>query len=110
MTLGVGAEGSILAIHPVLSSRLEVENAGADIGVFSLTDFAFAVKIPYWFDERLENVRMLFSQDVVHLMYGYDVGLSPFQGACNTEQTDEIRVIGVEELSSGMLGFLRHRT
>lgn len=84
---------------------LQVEDTSADIRVVPLAHLALTVKVPYRFDKRLQYIRSFTSKDVVHVMRGDDIGLPSFQSACNTQQTYDIRVIGMEILTIRKLSF-----
>ena len=67
------------------------------------TDFAFAVEIPDRFGEGFEDVGPGSVQDVPDVVGGDDVGFAAFESAGETEEADEVGVVGVEELSGGWL-------
>ena len=89
----------LLGVDTAINAGLEVEDAGADVGVLAGADFAFAVEIPDWLGEGFENVGAGLVQDVPDVVGGDDVGFAAFEGAGEAEETDEVGVVGVEELS-----------
>ena len=78
---------------------LKVEDAGADVGVLALADFAFAVKVPVRGTEGFENVRACGGKGVVDVMRGDDVRFAAREGARDAEEANEVGIVGVEELS-----------
>ena len=59
---------NLLAVYSPLPSRLEVKHAGSDIRILSLAHFTFTVEIPNRLRQRLENVRSLRFQNIIHLV------------------------------------------
>lgn len=91
---------AVQALFPVGvgRGRLEVEDAGADVGFLALADLAFAVKVPDGRGEEFGDGRVLLLQDVPDLVDAGDVGLAAVLGARETQQADDVAVVGVEEL------------
>ena len=59
----------ILAIYSFcFSPGLEIEDAGPDVWVLTLTNLSFPVEVPYWLDECIQNIGSLSSQDVVYVV------------------------------------------
>ena len=90
---------ALLGVDAAVGAGLEVEDAGADVGVLAGTDFAFAVEIPDGFGEGFEDVGPGLVEDVPNVVGGDDVGFAAFEGAGEAEEADEVGVVGVEELS-----------
>lgn len=86
-------------------TRFQVEDTGASIRLFPLAHLSFAVNIPYRFCERLQNIGSLPPKDIIHVMGRDDIRFASFQGACNTQQAYDIRVIGVEILTVPEISF-----
>lgn len=83
----------------VVVAAFEVDYAGADIFLLALAGFALAVEVPDWFGEGLEDIGSLFSEGVVDMVRGDDVGFASFEGSGDAEETDNVGVVGVEELA-----------
>ena len=90
-----------LAVHSALSTRFKIEDARSDIWILALADLAFAVVIPYRLRQGFEHIRSFFFQNIVDVVHGCDIGLSPFKGFGDAEQPHKVRVVCMEELAVG---------
>ncbi len=89
-----------LGKHSLLAAfRFEEEDAGAGPLLLAFADFAFAVKVPDGLDQCFHDVGSLFSECVVQVMCGDDVGFPALLGAGETEQAYDVAVVCVEILS-----------
>lgn len=43
---------SVLRVDPPLPTRLDIEDACPNVGFVTVTDLAFAIKVPYWLCQR----------------------------------------------------------
>ncbi len=68
MVSGQERWAALLRIDSSLATGLNVEDASPDVSVFAPTDLAFAIKIPSRLRQRLQYVRSLLPQDIVHMM------------------------------------------
>lgn len=64
---------TVLAVYASIGSGLEVEDAGSDVGILAFADFAFAVEVPDWFGQELEDVGSFGAEGVVDMVHGDDV-------------------------------------
>lgn len=88
-----------LAKYPRFSSGFKVKDAGTDVGVLVLADFAFPVEIPYWFRQGLEYIGPFSSQGIIDMVHGSNVRLSAFESSRNAEQAHQVRVVCMKELA-----------
>ena len=95
--------GIDLVPYPV-AFALGVQDAGNVPGVLALADFAFAVEVPVWRGEGLEDVGVGALQGVVDVVGGGDVGFAAGEGLGDAEEADEVGAVGVEVLSGDGLG------
>ena len=85
-------------VHTWSGPCFKVENRGFDIRFFTLANFAFAVKVPYWLCQCFSYVWTFFLENVPDVVRGDDVGFAAFESSGNTEETNDITVVCMEEL------------
>jgi hypothetical protein len=86
-------------VHAWICAGFEVEDGRLDVGFLAGGFFAFAVKVPDWFGEGLRYVGTFALERVPDVMRGDDVGFSTFEGARYAEETDDVGIVRVEELT-----------
>lgn len=89
-----------LAVDATFPTRLEIEERGPDPVLLTDGDLALSVKIPDRLGCKFGNVGVLSLKGVPHLVTGNNVTLSSLQGASDTKQAYDVRVVGVKELAS----------
>ena len=92
---------ALLAVYSALSTRFKIEDASPDVRILALADLAFAVEIPNRLRQGFEHIRSFFFQNIVDVVHGCDIGLSPFEGFGDAEQPHKVRVVCMEELTAG---------
>lgn len=79
----------------LLRSYVKVENSL----FLTFAYFALAVKVPDRLGQRLDDIRSLFLQNIVDMVYGGYIALPTLQCAVDAQQAHDIASVGVEELS-----------
>lgn len=90
----------LLGIHPALPSRLEVHDACSDILLLALAGLALAVYVPDGLRQGLENIGTFPGKDIVYMVARGEVRLPSLESLCNAQETNDVAVISVEELTS----------
>lgn len=65
----------------------------------TLRSLAFPVKVPDWLGEELGDVWTFPLDSIPYMVRGADIGFTTFECSSNAEQTDEVTVVRVEELT-----------
>ena len=93
MSFDLGQVGSLLGVDARVVAAFEIHDAGTDVFVFSLTGFAFTVKVPNWLGEGLENIGTLFGKGIVNMVRRDNVGFASLEGSGDAEQSDDVGVV-----------------
>ena len=89
-----------LGVDTSVLTELLIEDAGSDVLLLALTCLPFPIKIPDRFNQGLQDIGAFFGEGVINVVGGYDIGFTPFKGSCDTQQTNDIRIIGMEVLTT----------
>lgn len=65
-----------------------------------MRDFALSVKVPDGFRQQFGNVRVLSLKCVPDVVDADNIALTAFEGTVDTQETNNVAVVGVEELAS----------
>jgi hypothetical protein len=89
-----------LRIDSRVGTFLQIEHRGPDVRVFTNARLSFTVKVPDGFGQCFGNIRAFILQGVPNEVGGDYVRLATFEGSRDAEQSNNIRVICMEILSS----------
>ena len=89
-----------LGVNAAILTSLEVEDRGLDVWFLTMGHFTLAVKVPDGLGEEFGNVWTLLLESVPDVVGGDDIGLTTLKCTSNTEKSNNVRVICVEELSA----------
>ena len=90
-----------LAVQPALAAVLNVHNRLADPLLLALAHLALAIKVPDGLGQELSHIGVLLLEGVPDVVHRHDIRLAAFLRAVHAQQTDDIAIIGMEELSRG---------
>lgn len=97
---GGGGWWYILGINSSILPNLLIKNTSPDPLLLPPTDLTLAIKIPIRFRERFRHVRVSALQVIEDLVRGDDVGFATAMCLVQAEQSHNVAVVGVEELSA----------
>lgn len=104
---GGGGWWYILGINSSILPNLLIKNTSPDPLLLPPTDLTLAIKIPIRFRERFRHVRVSALQVIEDLVRGDDVGFATAMCLVQAEQSHNVAVVGVEELSAVFFFFFR---
>lgn len=90
---------NLLYIDSAVPTGLEEEYRSFDPGLLASTLFAFAIDVPDWGGEGFSYVGVGLDNRVPDGVRGADGGLAALFGCCAAQETNDIALVGVEELA-----------
>lgn len=98
-----GVDGYLLGINPPILPNFLVKNTSPNPFLLSLADLALAIEIPDRFRERFRHVRVSALKVIEDLVRGDNVRFATAICLVQAEQSHNVAVVGVEELSGCFL-------
>lgn len=89
----------ILDINPPILPNFLIENTCSNPLLLSLTNLTLAIKVPNRFRERFRHVGVRALKEIEYLVRGDDIGFASAMCFVQAEQSHNVAVVGVEELS-----------
>ena len=88
------------AVHPTFTAILNIEDRLPDPFLLSIGHLSLPVEVPDRLRQRFGNIGVLALQCVPDVVYAHNVALPTLKSAMDTKKTDNICIVGVEELAS----------
>ena len=92
----------------IISFQCHREKGSDLLWLLSLRNLALPVEVPDRLGQELGDIRALLLEDIPNVVDGADITLPAELSLGEAEQSDEVRVIGMEELA-GVLHAVRFR-
>lgn len=96
---GLDVVGIPLAVQSALAAVLNIHNRLTDPLLLALGDLALAVKVPDGLGQELGDVGVFLLKGVPYVVDRDDIRLAALLRAVHAEETDDVAVVGVEELA-----------